>query len=169
MAGIAKTPVVRSAQVLVCHSQGRKRSPLAAAISLPKLNRANTSDLLSPPHCLALDLGQPGPGKILDLGMQRQPGFWEVIQVVWQWPLLALTQIAPPKQPRLLTVAQLFELPQPTCCNPQSYLSNHSSPTHTMSKYSTRSGMTTTEEKMQPWAASEWSCRHLHKQHIRPL
>lgn len=54
--------------------QGREESALEVSyhlITLPSLSQVNTQALLTPYHSLALGLECPGPGKILDLGMQR--------------------------------------------------------------------------------------------------
>ena len=65
----------------------------------------NTLTPLTSLHTVALNLGLPGPGKKLNLGIQRPPvpraevGRWQ--------PFLALTQVVPHKQPRLLTAVQL--------------------------------------------------------------
>lgn len=59
----------------------------------------------------------------------------------WQ-PMLAVTQKAPQKQPRHLTAAQLLKPLQPTHQDPQSQLSKHPSPVHSIPLPCTRSGTT---------------------------
>ena len=66
---------MRSVWVMAC-SQAGQREVCASdyCFSLfPSPSQMNALVPLTPPHSFALDVGHVGPGKILDLGMQRQP------------------------------------------------------------------------------------------------